>query len=153
MITQPLDANSRVFALAFTPKIGAQEFDVVEQTRAVTVGRAFFEHERDKIGETVQVAIEDPSPLPWAGQTTKTAVWLRRDGPAAFTAFAVNCTHLACPVNWRQDAELFLCPCHGGTYYASGDVAAGPPPYALNRYPVRVANGQVEIQTSPLPIQ
>src|SRR5919107_563798 len=31
-----------------------------------------------KIGETVQVAIEDPSPLPWAGQTTRTSVWLRR---------------------------------------------------------------------------
>ena len=29
----------------------------------------------------VQVAIEDPSPLPWAGQTANTAAWLRRDRP------------------------------------------------------------------------
>src|SRR5215207_4426772 len=50
------------------------------------------------VGETVPIAIEDPSPLPWAGQTTKTSIWLRREGPTAFTAFAVHCTHLACPV-------------------------------------------------------
>src|SRR4051794_34341057 len=54
-----------------------------------------------QIGQTVEVAIEDPTPLPWAGQTTKTAIWLRRDSLTAFTAFAVNCTHLACPVNWQ----------------------------------------------------
>ena len=50
------------------------------------------------------------------------------------------------------DAGLFLCPCHGGVYYADGTVSAGPPPRALPQYPVRVNNGQVEIQTSPIPI-
>src|SRR3954469_9275947 len=44
-----------------------------------------------QIGETVEVTIEDPSPLAWAGQTAKTAAWLRRDSASAFTAFAVNC--------------------------------------------------------------
>src|SRR4051812_23369503 len=32
-----------------------------------------------KVGETVQVALDDPSALPWAGQTAQTAAWLRRD--------------------------------------------------------------------------
>jgi len=58
----------------------------------------------------------------------------------------------ACPVRWLQDAKLFLCPCHGGVYYSSGETAAGPPPKPLPRYPVRVRNGKVEIQTSTLPI-
>ncbi len=31
-------------------------------------------------------------------------------------------------------------------------VAAGPPPRPLVQYPVRINNGQVEIQTSPIPI-
>src|SRR5688500_5381068 len=30
------------------------------------------------LGETVEVVIEDPSPLPWAGLASRTAVWLRR---------------------------------------------------------------------------
>ena len=105
-----------------------------------------------KIGETVQVAIEDPSPLPWAGQTTKTAIWLRRNDQSTFTAFAVNCTHLACPVNWQAQAELFLCPCHGGVFYGDGRVAAGPPPLPLPRYDVRVQGSSVQVLTQPVPI-
>jgi menaquinol-cytochrome c reductase iron-sulfur subunit len=105
-----------------------------------------------RIGETVQVTIEDPTPLPWAGQTAKTAAWLRRDGVSTFTAFAVNCTHLACPVSWQAQAELFLCPCHGGVFYSDGRVAAGPPPRPLPRYDVRVQDGTVQILTGPVPI-
>jgi menaquinol-cytochrome c reductase iron-sulfur subunit len=105
-----------------------------------------------KIGETVQVAFTDPSPLPWAGVTAATAVWLRRESKDQFTAFAVNCSHLGCPVQWIPDGQLFLCPCHGGVYYANGTVAAGPPPRSLTTYNVRVNAGQVEILTQPTPI-
>lgn len=104
--------------------------------------------ENFRIGETVEVAYDDPSPLPWAGQTARTAVWLRRSGEADFTAFSVNCTHLGCPVNWRQDASLFLCPCHGGVYYADGSVAGGPPPRPLNQLTVRITSDQ-RVQVLP----
>jgi menaquinol-cytochrome c reductase iron-sulfur subunit len=104
------------------------------------------------IGRTVNVTFEDASPLPWAGVTAHTAAWLRRDAAEHFTAFTVHCTHLGCPVRWVADAELFLCPCHGGVYSADGTVAAGPPPRTLPQYPVRVRNGEVEILTSPIPI-
>lgn len=104
------------------------------------------------VGRTVNVAFEDASPLPWAGVTARSAAWLRRDDAEHFTAFSVHCTHLGCPVRWVADAELFLCPCHGGVYYADGTVSAGPPPRTLPQYPVRVRNGQVEILTSPIPI-
>src|SRR5438876_5320073 len=103
-----------------------------------------------RVGETVEVAYEDPSPLPWAGQTARTAVWLRRLGGDRFVAFAVNCTHLGCPVNWRPQAGLFLCPCHGGVYYADGTVAGGPPPAPLTVYQVRIQDGQVQRLTRRL---
>jgi menaquinol-cytochrome c reductase iron-sulfur subunit len=103
------------------------------------------------IGETVEVAYDEPSSLPWAGQTARTAVWLRRTGDRDFTAFGLNCTHLGCPVNWRPGAELFLCPCHGGVYYADGSVAGGPPPRPLVRYSVRIAGAdRVQVLTKPL---
>ena len=104
-----------------------------------------------KIGETVEVAFDEPSSLPWAGQTSRTAVWLRRTGQSDFTAYGLNCTHLGCPVNWREGAELFLCPCHGGVYYADGSVAGGPPPRPLVRYSVRIFDSQrVQVLTKPL---
>lgn len=107
-----------------------------------------------KVGQTVQVSYEDPSPEPWAGLTARTAVWVRRNSaaPGDFTVFAVDCTHLGCPVSWLPDANLFLCPCHGGVYYANGTVASGPPPRPLFQYRVRVRNGDLQILTRPLPV-
>jgi menaquinol-cytochrome c reductase iron-sulfur subunit len=119
---------------------------VPRQWRAVGQAGSF------KVGETVSVTFDDASPLPWSGVTARTAAWLRRDDAESFTAFAVNCTHLGCPVRWLADAQLFLCPCHGGVYNGDGSVAAGPPPKPLPRYPVRVRDGRVEILTSPLPV-
>lgn len=105
-----------------------------------------------KIGETVQAAIEEPSPLPWAGDTSQTSVWVRRTDTTSFTVFSVNCTHLGCPVRWRPEANLFLCPCHGGVYYPDGRVAAGPPPQPLHQYEVRIAGDHVQILTLPIPV-
>ncbi len=104
------------------------------------------------IGKTVEVSFLDPSPLPWTGVSARTAAWLRRVGERDFIAFSVHCTHLGCPVRWLPDAELFMCPCHGGVFYEDGRVASGPPPRALVRYPVRVRGDAVEILTSPVPI-
>jgi menaquinol-cytochrome c reductase iron-sulfur subunit len=105
-----------------------------------------------EIGKTVNVTFLDASPLPWAGVTAKTAAWLRRVSATEFIAFAVNCSHLGCPVRWLQDAELFMCPCHGGVYYGDGSVAAGPPPKPLSRYRVRIMKGEVQILSAPIPI-
>jgi menaquinol-cytochrome c reductase iron-sulfur subunit len=103
-------------------------------------------------GATVEVRFEDASSVAWAGVTGQTGAWLRRNANGEFKAFSINCTHLGCPVRWLPDAELFMCPCHGGVYYMDGTVAAGPPPRPLTEYPVRVRDGQVEILTSPTPI-
>jgi menaquinol-cytochrome c reductase iron-sulfur subunit len=103
-------------------------------------------------GKTVLVKYTDASPLPWAGVTAQTASWLRKVSDEEFIAFSVNCAHLGCPVRWIPDAELFVCPCHGGVYNKDGSYAAGPPPRGLSQYPVRVKNGNVEIRSSPIPI-
>ncbi len=105
-----------------------------------------------EIGKTVNVTITDPSSLPWAGISAKSAAWLRRVNEEQFIAFSVHCTHMGCPVRWLSDAGLFMCPCHGGVYYADGTVAAGPPPIPLTRLAVRVANGQVQLKAGPIPI-
>ena len=99
-----------------------------------------------------KVTFMDASPLPWAGVTAKTAAWLRRVSVEKFTAFSVNCAHLGCPVRWLPDAHLFMCPCHGGVYYADGTVAAGPPPHALSQYASRINGDAVEIHTEPIPM-
>jgi menaquinol-cytochrome c reductase iron-sulfur subunit len=98
------------------------------------------------VGETNKVTFEDSSSLAWGGPDSETAAWLRRVDEKTFTAFAVDCTHLGCPVRWEADAELFMCPCHGGVYYKDGQVAAGPPPHALQQFPVRILNNEVQVE-------
>jgi len=104
-----------------------------------------------QIGNTVKVDIIDPSPLPWAGITAKSALWLRRVTESEFIAFSVNCTHLGCPVRWLADADLFMCPCHGGVYYADGSHAAGPPPRGLFQYQHKVVDGKLLIHAGEMP--
>jgi menaquinol-cytochrome c reductase iron-sulfur subunit len=120
--------------------------------RTKEVWRSVGKVESFKIGETTAVKYEDASPLPWAGVTARSAAWLRRVDADTFIAFSINCTHLGCPVRWLAEANLFMCPCHGGVYYQDGTVAAGPPPSPLPRYLVRVKDGDVQIQTAPIPI-
>jgi len=55
------------------------------------------------------------------------AVLLRLNGPAdggigpnnSIVAFSILCTHKGCPVQYRQDKEMLICPCH----FSSFDVA------------------------------
>jgi menaquinol-cytochrome c reductase iron-sulfur subunit len=145
-----LAAGGIAAALVGIPVLGFIVAPVLE--RQPELWQSVGSVEKFKEGQTVEVSFADASPLPWAGVAARTAAWLRREPGDKFTAFAVNCTHLGCPVRWLPDAEIFMCPCHGGVYYADGNVAAGPPPRALSTYPVRVNNGQVEIQTKPIPI-
>jgi menaquinol-cytochrome c reductase iron-sulfur subunit len=104
------------------------------------------------VGTTRLVSFENADPLPWAGVTAKSAAWLRRENESTFVAFSANCTHLGCPVRWEEDAQLFMCPCHGGVYFKDGSVAAGPPPKSLVQYQVRIEKNEIQIKTAPLPI-
>ena len=72
-----------------------------------------------------------------------------------FLVLAVNCAHLGCPVSWFQESGLFMCPCHGGVYYANGERASGPPPRGLFRYDYGVTSvrgvDHLEIQAPHYP--
>lgn len=106
------------------------------------------------VGETKLVSFRDPSPLAWAGQTADTALWVRRrvaSGPDMFQVFNVNCTHLGCPVSWQAGAKLFLCPCHGGVFYADGSVAGGPPQRPLFEREWQVAGDRLMVRQQALP--
>lgn len=141
-------AGSLAAAIVALPSIGF----LLGLRKATMVWRNVGKIDDFQIGATVEVKFLDPSPMPWAGVTAETAAWLHRVDDQQFKAFSVDCTHLGCPVRWLPTADLFMCPCHGGVFYADGRVASGPPPKPLTTYPVRVENGQVQILTSPLPI-
>jgi menaquinol-cytochrome c reductase iron-sulfur subunit len=62
-----------------------------------------------------------------------------------FIAISNRCTHAGCPVRWVEAAERFVCPCHGSVFNILGERVGGPAPRPLDRFYVRVRNGNVEI--------
>jgi Rieske Fe-S protein len=106
--------------------------------------------------ETRLVTFENAIRQPWDGQIAKTGVFVRyqgldEDNNQRFLVLAVNCAHLGCPVSWFAQSGLFMCPCHGGVYYASGERASGPPPRGLFHYVWEVRNGELFVQAPHYP--
>ena len=102
-------------------------------------------------GQTRLASFMNPDAEPWDGATAKSACWVRRTSGEKFQVFAVNCAHLGCPVRWFPQSELFMCPCHGGVYYADGARAAGPPPRGLFEYPYQITKGKLMIWGGQMP--
>jgi Rieske Fe-S protein len=102
-------------------------------------------------GETKLVNFRNPFSNSWDGQTANIPAYVRCAAPGKFTVFAINCAHLGCPVRWFSESQLFMCPCHGGVYYADGSRASGPPERGLFTYDVKVENGKVLIDAGQIP--
>ena len=102
-------------------------------------------------GETRLATYRNPFSEAWDGKTADVVCWVRRISEDTFQVFAINCAHLGCPVNWREGADLFLCPCHGGVYYADGSRASGPPPRGLYEYVYKMEDGQLWVRGGELP--
>jgi menaquinol-cytochrome c reductase iron-sulfur subunit len=103
--------------------------------------------------ETRLVTFDNPIRQPWDGMAAHIGVYVRRQGGGQdqFLVLAANCAHLGCPVSWFPQSGLFMCPCHGGVYYATGERASGPPPRGLFHCVSRLRDGKLEIQAPHYP--
>ena len=106
-------------------------------------------------GETKLVSFTNPFTNSWDGATALVPAYVRRTGSGSgasdFTVFAINCAHLGCPVRWFKESQLFMCPCHGGVYYADGSRASGPPERGLFTYDVKLEGGKLMINAGQIP--
>ena len=65
-----------------------------------------------------------------------------------FIALSSTCPHLGCQVRWEPQNNRYFCPCHSGTFDATGKATGGPPGDAgqsLPRYALRVEKGLLYI--------
>jgi hypothetical protein len=102
-------------------------------------------------GETRLADYRNPVTTHSDGDTDKVACWVRRIQGNQFQVFAVNCAHLGCPVRWFPQSKLFMCPCHGGAYYADGARASGPPERGLFEYRHRIVDNNLMISAGEMP--
>jgi Rieske Fe-S protein len=102
-------------------------------------------------GQTRLATYRNPRAVAWDGETSDIPCWVRNLDSQNFQVFAINCAHLGCPVRWFPQSNLFMCPCHGGVYYADGSQAAGPPPRGLFQYRYKIEGGQLFIKAGEMP--
>ena len=86
------------------------------------------------------------------GEIGKTTAYVRRYNPnidserfQEVIALSTRCMHLGCPVRFVAASQRFICPCHGGVYDFEGKVDGGPPVRPLDRFYIRLREGQVEV--------
>jgi Rieske Fe-S protein len=103
------------------------------------------------VGETRLAKFTNPVSREWDGETDRVACWVRRISAKEFQVFAINCAHLGCPVRWFPQSGLFMCPCHGGAYYADGSRASGPPERGLFTYDTKIVDGALQINAGQMP--
>lgn len=106
------------------------------------------------VGVPIKVDFVEATNDAWVEARALRTVWLYTDDGEKFVAYSGVCTHLGC--SYRFDAEpdenhkaknVFHCPCHHGIFdLKTGAVLGGPPPRPLDTLPVRVENGEVQVQ-------
>ena len=56
--------------------------------------------------------------------------------PEGFYAVSAVCTHLGCVTQWKPDANMIACPCHGSKFKPDGTKIEGPAPRPLPHFAV-----------------
>jgi cytochrome b6-f complex iron-sulfur subunit len=64
--------------------------------------------------------------------------------PAGFYAVSAVCTHLGCVTQWKPEANMIACPCHGSKFQPDGKKMEGPAPRPLPHYSINLtADGEL----------
>ncbi|HYW66413.1 MAG TPA: Rieske (2Fe-2S) protein [Candidatus Dormibacteraeota bacterium] len=64
--------------------------------------------------------------------------------PDGFYAVSAVCTHLGCVTQWKPDANMIACPCHGSKFEPNGKKIEGPAPRPLPHFSVALtADGEL----------
>lgn len=79
----------------------------------------------------------------------KQKVYVIRAKEGYFYALSAICTHLGCITNWKPEAGIIACPCHGSKFNEDGEKIAGPAPRPLPRFAISLDDqGQLVIDKS-----
>jgi menaquinol-cytochrome c reductase iron-sulfur subunit len=81
----------------------------------------------------------------WREVTVAGTAWAVTQDGVNVVVFSDVCTHLSCRVTWKENQDVFFCPCHDGEFNVEGQVVAGPPPRPLDQFDTRVEDGQIQI--------
>jgi cytochrome b6-f complex iron-sulfur subunit len=87
--------------------------------------------------------------VPWKGKVTADADYPGEQVTAeGIMPLYQRCVHLGCRVPFCSSSLWFECPCHGSKYNFAGEYQLGPAPRGMDRFVVKIENGNVMVDTS-----
>ena len=103
-----------------------------------------------RANNAVIVNIDRASPLASPGgvalvQTPSDSYLVTRTSENMFLAVTAVCTHFGCVVS-EHDNAIYVCPCHGSQFNASGAVVKGPASRPLRAFTTEFANDTLTIR-------
>jgi menaquinol-cytochrome c reductase iron-sulfur subunit len=90
----------------------------------------------------VQVVIRDLRSDAWTLHPNDVIgrIWLIRRHDDEVDAFTTICPHLGCSINFEKAGQIFICPCHNGTFELTGrrkENISNPAPRGMDRLECR----------------
>lgn len=82
----------------------------------------------------------------WEKTVYSYGVYVYRKNEAEVIVFSNVCTHMACRVTFIEDAREYDCPCHAAKFDLEGNVTNGPPPRPMDRYEIKIEDGNLSIR-------
>nr|WP_319401630.1 Rieske (2Fe-2S) protein [uncultured Carboxylicivirga sp.] len=77
--------------------------------------------------------------------------YLSRLEDGGLLAISIHCTHLGCAVQFNQNENRFLCPCHASAFDKHGEVLSPPATRALDILPIIIRDNKVLVDiTKPI---
>lgn len=68
------------------------------------------------------------------------SVYIKLGEGGNLLAYNANCPHLGCTVDYKQDKEAFVCPCHDSSFNLNGERSNEIPPRNMDSLEVEVRN-------------
>lgn len=82
----------------------------------------------------------------WQTTSSQTAVYVLPPRNGRFTILSPICPHLGCSVRWVEAEAKFICPCHSGSFTATGERIAGPPPRSMDSLESKIEDGVLKVR-------
>ncbi|MBD2169051.1 Rieske (2Fe-2S) protein [Calothrix sp. FACHB-156] len=67
---------------------------------------------------------------------------VRNSANKKLVAVSPLCSHRNCVVDWKQDKQRFVCPCHGSEFGTDGKVVKGPADRGLKPFEAKIEDNR-----------
>lgn len=82
----------------------------------------------------------------WQSTSSQTAVYVLPPKDGILKVLSPVCPHLGCAIRWVDSENKFICPCHSGSFTATGERIAGPPPRSMDSLETKIENGVLKVR-------